>query len=81
MLAHRFATGFKEGYYNLLDYIQGNIHNYLVNKFMKKVGLPLRLISAVNTVMNLSGWSILQYILTKFGLAYLLNYLWWIVLL
>ena len=45
---------------------------------MKRVGVPLRIISAINTVANLSGWSVIQMILSKFGYAKFMNWVFWV---
>ena len=41
---------------------------------MKKMNIPLKIISAVNTLTNLSSWSILQMILTNYGYAKFVNW-------
>lgn len=45
---------------------------------MKKIGIHLRVISSINTVMNLSGWSVIQMILAKFGYAKFVSWVFWI---
>ena len=57
-----------------MDSIYDYIFDYLRNQFMKRMGISMRIISAINTVSNLSGWSILQMILTKFGYAKFVNW-------
>lgn len=44
---------------------------------MKKLGIPLRIISGINTVANLSGWSVVQMILAQFGYAKFVNWIFW----
>ena len=44
---------------------------------MKRLGIPLRVVSAINTIANLNGWSILQMILAKFGYAKFVSFVFW----
>jgi hypothetical protein len=54
---------------------------YLVDKFMRKIGVPLRIIAAVDVVMNLSAVTVIQAILTRYGLAHLAKWVFWLSLL
>jgi len=54
---------------------------HLVDTFLRTVGAPLRLIVVVDTIMNLSGWTVLQMVLAKYGIDFLTNYIFWLALL
>jgi len=47
---------------------------------MKKMKVPVRIIGAVDIIMNLSVLNIINVILAKYGFGYLLNYIFWISL-
>jgi len=53
---------------------------YLRDEFMKKIGIPLRVITSINTVMNLDGYSVIRMILTKFGYAKFVSWVFWVSL-
>lgn len=61
-----------------MDSIYDFICDYLRNEFMKKIGLPVRIISAINTIMNLDGYSIIQLILAHFGFAKFVSWVFWV---
>jgi len=63
--------------FKLIESVYDFIFDYLRTEFLKKLGIPLRIISAINTVANLSGWSIIQMVLEKFGYAKFINYVFW----
>lgn len=64
--------------FKLIDSIYDWVLDYLMNQFMKRVGVPLRVITAINTVANLSSWSVIQMILSKFGYAKFMNWVFWV---
>ena len=48
--------------------------------FLKKMHLPLKVIAMVDTVMNLSIWTIIDFILKQYGFLYLVKYVFWLSL-
>jgi hypothetical protein len=65
----------------LVDNFKDYVMQYLVDNFMRKIGVPLRIIAAVDVVMNLSAVTIIQAILRRYGLAYLAKWVFWLSLL
>ena len=63
-----------------MEYLEGNIYDYLRDKFLQTLHIPVKVILVIDTLANLSGFTLLQMLLAKFGLQYLLNYLFWISL-
>jgi len=68
------------GYSNFQDSIQDFIFDYLRDKFLKKLNIQSNLVIIIETVMNLSGWNIVEIILKKYGFSYLVNYIFYLSL-
>jgi hypothetical protein len=75
------VTGQNEGYSNLQNSIQDYIFDYLRDKFLNLINIPTKIIIIIDTVMNLSGWGIIQMILKKYGFGYLINYIFYLSIL
>ena len=63
--------------FKLIESVYDYIIDYLRTEFLKKLGIPLRIVSAINTVANLSGWSVVQMVLAQFGYAKFVNWVFW----
>jgi hypothetical protein len=72
------VTGRKEGYSNFIDYIKNYIYDYFKNKVIEKMNISKSIVTIINTVTNLSVFTIIEIILKKYGFAYLMNYIFWI---
>jgi hypothetical protein len=66
--------------FKLIESVYDFIFDYLRNEFIKRLGLPLRIVSAINTVANLNGWTLLQMLLAKYGYAKFMSWLFWVSL-
>ena len=75
------ATGFGGVYSKVVGFVNDYVIQHLVDAFLRTVGAPLRLIVFVDTIMNLSGWTVLQMVLAKYGIGFLTNYIFWLALL
>ena len=75
-----FVTGQDEGYSNLQNSIQDYIFDYLRDKFLKLIDMPSKIVIIIDTVLNLSGWSLIQMIMKKYGFSYLINYIFYLSL-
>jgi hypothetical protein len=64
--------------FKLVDSIYNYIFDYLRDAFLKKIGIPMRIVSAINTVMNLDGYSVIRMILTHFGYLKFVSIVWWL---
>jgi hypothetical protein len=75
------ATGLEGAYSKCVALVNDYVVQHLVDTFLRTVGAPLQLIVVVDTIMNLSGWTVLQMVLAKYGIGFLTNYIFWLALL
>jgi len=64
--------------FKLIESVYDFILDYLRNQFLKRIGIPIRIITAINTVANLNGWTLLQMVLAKYGYAKFMSWLFWV---
>jgi hypothetical protein len=74
------VTGQDEGYSNLQNSIQDYIFDYLRDKFLNLINIPSKIVIVIDTILNLSGWSLIQMIMKKYGFGYLINYIFYLSL-
>lgn len=75
------ATGLIDAYYKAVDYCKDYVINYMVDLFLRKTKMPVRVIVLVDTIINLSVYTIVEIILKRYGFLYLLKYVFWLSLL
>lgn len=67
-------TGLRGAYCKLVDNFKDFVMQYIVDSFLKRLGTPLKIIAVVDFVMNLSAYTVVELILNKYGLGYLVKY-------
>jgi hypothetical protein len=72
------VIGLLEGFSNLVDYIHDTIFQYLLDKFMRHIKIPIKIITTVDFIMNISVFNLVQMILAKYGFAYFFEYVFWL---
>tara|TARA_R110002126_G_scaffold63229_3_gene162126 strand:+ start:44 stop:283 length:240 start_codon:yes stop_codon:yes gene_type:complete len=75
------AIGFGGAFSKAVKWVNDYVVQRLVDNFLRTVKAPLQVIFYVDTIMNLSGWTVLQMVLTKYGFGFLANYIFWLALL
>jgi hypothetical protein len=64
----------------LIDSVIDYVFDFLRDEFLKKAGIPRRIIALVSTIANIDGFFVINLILEKYGYAYLLKWIWWLSL-
>jgi len=67
--------------FKLIDAAFDYVCDYLRDEFLKKTGIPRRIIALVSTIANIDGLFVINLILEKYGYAYLLKWIWWLSIL
>ena len=75
------AIGFGGVFSKCVAWINDYVVQHLVDNFLRTINAPLQVIFYVDTIMNLSGWTVLQMVLAKYGIGFLTNYIFWFALL
>jgi len=75
------VTGLRDAYYRAVNYCKDYVMQYLVDLFMRKTKMPVSVVVLVDTIMNVSVFTIVEIILKQYGFLYLLKYVFWLSLL
>ena len=63
------------------DWLRDNIQSLLIEEFMKQSRTPKLLAYMVRTLMSIDAMFVIRTILTKYGVGYLMSYIFWLSLL
>jgi len=63
------------------DWLRDNIQGWLIEEFMKQSRTPKLIAYMVRTVASIDAMFIIRTILSKYGMGYLMSYVFWLSLL
>jgi hypothetical protein len=63
------------------EWLRDNIQSWLIEEFMKQSRMPKLVSYMMRTVMSIDAMFVIRAILTKYGVAYLMSYVFWLSML
>lgn len=66
---------------SMRDWFFDKLQNYLLDRFLKYARASRAVVGIVHTVLSVDAMFIIRLIMNKYGVGYLMKWIWWLSLL
>jgi len=66
---------------SMRDWFFDKLQNYLLDRFLKYARASRAVVGIVHTVLSVDSMFVIRLILNKYGVGYLMKWVWWLSLL